>query len=138
MALMRTVSWGTDLMSYVSSVMDKPFEWGVTDCGTLVSSAQEAMYGHDVVGAGTWKTKAEALKALKQIGPYKEALASAGACEVPISFRQRGDIALLPDADHEGFPGLGIVVSHGVLTVDEVVMILPLEVDATIMRFPNG
>ncbi|MCK4300178.1 MAG: hypothetical protein KAX80_11630 [Planctomycetes bacterium] len=137
---LRIMTWDTDLMDYVSSVLDEPFEWGRTDCASLVRGAVGAMYGHDVLKVGRYKTLAGARRTLKLVGSYKDALAHAGAEEVPIGFRQRGDVAILPDTDVEGFPGLGVVVRGGMLTVgpEEIVRIVPIDEDSVVMRFPNG
>jgi len=135
---LRAMTWDTNLVLYVDSIVGQPFEWGRTDCATIVREALRSMYGKDMLGIGTWTTKTGATRMLKKIGSYNDALAGAGAHEVPIRFRQRGDVAILPGGDCDGFPGLGVVVRAGVLTVDDVVMILPLESEATIMRFPNG
>ena len=136
---LRATAWDVDLMVYVESVLGAPFEWGRTDCWSLICGALRAMYGDDVLNAETYGTKTGALKAYKAAGSYNDALAHAGAREVPINFRQRGDIAILPGGDIDGFPGVGVVMARGrVLTVDETVKLLPLEKTATIVRFPHG
>jgi len=140
MELIRTVCWDADLVIYVKSVIDEPFEWGRTDCATLVRHALKAMYGKDVLrGVGSWRTLAEARRAVKRIGPYETFFKSKGCEEWSPAYRQRGDVAILPSGgDRDGLPGLGVVVRGGVLTVDDFVMILPIEEGTVIMRFPNG
>ena len=137
---LRIDAWDTALMDYVRSVLDEPFEWGRTDCAALVVGATRAMYAKDILKAGKWTTRAGALRVLSRVGSPRAALERAGAVEVAIAFGQRGDVAILQGSDDEGFPGLGIVVKGGVLTVGpgEIVQIVPIDEDSTVMRFPNG
>ena len=137
---MRTVSWSTDLNEYAQSVLGQPFVWGETDCAYLVVGAVRAMYGADVLKLGTWTTRTGALRALRRGGSPRDAFERAGAVEVSYPFRQRGDLVQLPGEEAEGFPGLGIVVRAGVLTVDqdEIVLIAPPDPEMTVWRLPNG
>lgn len=143
---LRLVDWDVRLVGYVDSVRGTPLVWGRTDCASLVRGAVRAMYDRDVLrGVGSWTTSTGALRVLARWGgSYRAALEVAGVEDVPVPFRQRGDVAILPGVDSEGFPGLGVVVAGGVLTVapGNLVDIVSATnddlIDVEIVRFPNG
>ena len=46
--MQRVNNWDLALVEWAESVRGKPYEWGVTDCGTLVRDACAAMYGREM------------------------------------------------------------------------------------------
>lgn len=110
----RPVGWPKALREYAAVMDGAPFEWGVSDCGTLVRQAASI-----VLGADPWKasysSEKGARRALKGLAGPDGALEAAGAVRVPLAFAQQGDVLVNPDPDgHDA--EVGIIVGGGVLS----------------------
>lgn len=109
----RVPNWDLRLLQWAESMNGKPFAWGETDCGSLVRSAMQNIYGVDAFGGvGRYSTRAAALKRQSETGGVYAALTAAGWSEIPLPFAQQGDVLIHPG---DGMPGAGVVVARQVL-----------------------
>ena len=128
-------NWDVRLYRWADQVVGRPFVWGDTDCGCLIRDAHVAMYGTDVFGWPTYRSKAGAMKARKKVGGILTALQRA-CTAVGRRFAQDGDIIVIT---HKGEHGMGIVVGTNAVGTypGEPVSLVPLSVvpdDATFWR----
>lgn len=111
---MRHRDWDDRLFRACDELVGRPFEWGETDCASMVIHALEAMYPPDdlplPMDRPAWATERAALRAYRATGGVEAALRAHGAQEVPLAFAQQGDIIIGLD-EQGGVPGLAIVVS---------------------------
>lgn len=95
---MRVKGWERKLIDAVEVHTEQKFEWGVSDCITLVSDVALAITGEDPMGAsrGRYKTEKGATKVLKKLGydNVAEALA-ASFPEIPPASAKRGDCGVV-------------------------------------------
>tara|TARA_Y100000310_G_scaffold309531_1_gene353729 strand:+ start:11683 stop:11994 length:312 start_codon:yes stop_codon:yes gene_type:complete len=73
------------------------------------------MYGKDLLlGMGSYRTMASALRAARQVGPVGAFLRGRGFDTVKPNFAQSGDVVLFRGLE-DGLPQLGVVVSGKLL-----------------------
>lgn len=114
----RIHNWDVCLVRFAQFVEGRDFQWGRTDCASLVRQALTEILGTDPWrGAlGTWSTKTGALRVFKRTKPQR-VLRSTGAVRVGTLFATAGDVALGPGGDARGLLGLAMVLpSNKVLT----------------------
>ncbi len=105
-------------MNFAQLAEGQAFEWGRTDCASLVRRALTQMLGVDPwkKHLGVWTTRTGALRVLKRTKPHK-VLKSTGAVQVGTLFATAGDVALGRHLDARGLLGLAMVLpSNKVLT----------------------
>ena len=93
--MQRINNWDLALVEWAESVRGQPYEWGVTDCATLVMDACAAMYGREMFPeVKRWTTCKTAVRRLKVVGSMEDVLIAKGAEEIQPNFLQGGDIAI--------------------------------------------
>lgn len=105
---MRRGDWQARLTAYVVEVQRRPFEPGRLDCALFAAGAVEAMTCVDHAGGYRgYRTLTGGHKRLRASG-YENHVALAASLfdEVPPSFAQAGDLAVVPSEDG---PALGVV-----------------------------
>ncbi len=96
----RVRTWDVDLLEWASSLVGKPFRWGITDCASIIIQAQRLIYGSDVFHLPKWKSKAKALRTLVDVKGMRAALRGC-ADQVGRGFLQMGDIVLVKNGCDE-------------------------------------
>lgn len=134
---MRVRNWDVRLFHWADSVVGRAFEWGTTDCASLVRAGHVAMYGKDVFGWPTYSSKLDATKAKKKVGGIPKALRKV-CTEIGRRFARTGDIVVIT---HKRQYGMGVVVGTNVVGTypSELVHLVPLSIvpdDATFWRVP--
>lgn len=125
----RVRTWDVDLQTWAGSLIGEPFQWGTTDCVSIVIEAQRIIYGADVFQLPKWKSKAKALRTLVEVKSFRAVLRRY-ANPVGRGFLQMGDIVLVKNGcDVLGTDGLMLVVRDYALFThpDEGVIRVPLE-----------
>lgn len=90
--LARVPNWDMRLIKWARGLVDEPYVWGLTDCGSLARGALWALYEADPLGDLSWDSEETALEALEALGGLETALREVGARELPIRFAQSGDL----------------------------------------------
>jgi len=95
------------LLLFVAERRLTPYAWGTNDCVIYAADAAVVVTGVDPLGdlRGTWATEAEAMAVLAAEGGLVAAM-DARFSRVRRNFEQRGDLALVRDAD--GQPSLAV------------------------------
>lgn len=110
----RVENWDQKLIYYARESVGKDFEWGVTDCASLVRASIAAMYGEDVFShVAAWSTLREAKNQYEMHGRASSILAEAGASIVASNYEQTGDIIVSPGEDQDGLPRFGVILTGG-------------------------
>ncbi len=111
MKLERVENWDRRLVEFTNEVNGQAFEWGTTDCASLVRRGLSLMFGRDVwkKHVGEWKTKRGALGVSGRTD-YEDALRASGAVEMGIHYAWSGDVALGPSEDDHGMLQIGLLV----------------------------
>jgi len=118
--LTRVLNWDVRLVQYAGRLQGEAFEWGVTDCGTLVRGALTVLYDHDVLEAALgapWTSLRGAAGAWRAVGSVQSVLGALKAVEVPGAFVQAGDVGVFPGEDVDGLPRLVVCIGARILTV---------------------
>jgi hypothetical protein len=104
-------NWDRRIVEFAIGVQGQPFEWGQTDCVSLVRRGLQVMFGEDVWKGhvGTWKTRRGALTVSGKTD-YEGALLASGAVEVGHHYGTSGDVALGPKEDEHGMIQMGLLV----------------------------
>lgn len=115
----RVLNWDVKLATFASETYGRAFQWGETDCGTLVRKAHAVMYGEDLYRfLGDWDSPAAAGRILASRGGFSGILAELDAQLVDLAYVQSGDV--LCAMGHGGAIGLAAVAVAGkVLIADE-------------------
>lgn len=115
----RLRNWDVELAQLARAVTGETFEWGTTDCASLVLRGVEVMYGEQIIVSGKWTTRTGALRAWKKIESADRVLEAAGATRVKRAFWQSGDVLLTPGPDEHGLPRLALAIpAQSVLVAD--------------------
>lgn len=105
----RLPNWRHRLASYVSDKARAEFDPGQTDCALFAAGAVEAVTGHDPAQGhrGRYNTIQGGLRRLRKSGTTDHvAMAARLFAEIPVSYAQPGDLAVLASDDG---PALGVV-----------------------------
>lgn len=104
----RRSDWKTRLTAYVVGVMQSPFKYGRNDCALFCAGAVKAMTGKDYArGWRGYRSLTAGMKKLKAAGYTDHIdLAAEFFSEVPVSFAQPGDLAVVPGDEDRA---LGVV-----------------------------
>lgn len=108
---MRLRNWDVRLFHWADGVVGRSFEWGTTDCASLIRAAHVAMYGEDVFGWPDYKSLKGAMSAKEKVGGIRKALKK-DCARVGIKFARGGDVVLIK---HKGEEGMGVVVGTNVV-----------------------
>ncbi|PLX36990.1 MAG: hypothetical protein C0605_07945 [Hyphomicrobiales bacterium] len=98
---MRKPDWPSRMLDILDEHVERPFAWGVSDCGILFADAVVAQTGFDpLAGMRGYRTKAGALRVLRRAGFASVAeLVAARFEEIPLAQAGRGDLGLPEVAD---------------------------------------
>jgi hypothetical protein len=110
---MRVENWDTFLVKFATEVRDTEFEWGVTDCVTIMRGGLKAILGYDPFSGHlrVWKSKTGALRAFNNIAFSPSIiLAETGAEGILPNFAWSGDVAVGPETDENGLPAISILL----------------------------
>lgn len=137
----RVTNAEVTLAEWVNGILGMPYQWGETDCGTLVRQAWIILYDDDpFLGiVPRWTTKIGALRAYAVCGGMQQALELAGAQPVGRNFAQTSDV-IVGRGESGGIRGYwaGVVLAGRVVTSveDRGVVISPMgeRDDVTIWR----
>jgi hypothetical protein len=112
----RFPDWQSRLSDYLVRTANRPFQYGVLDCGLFVAGAIEAMTGVDVADGmrGKYSSRKTAFAAIRSLCGRASMTGIAdylaerhGIEETLLAFAQRGDVVQL----HSGT--IGLVAMHG-------------------------
>lgn len=141
----RCAGWDVALVDALAMHQQATFEWGVSDCLTMIADARKAVTGIDPMEAirGTYASKAGATKALKAAG-FKSVAEALEATFEPIAtgVARRGDFGVVDTPDGPAaviFMGamvLGKAPPSGAGKTDAGQFFLPR--DKVIKAFRNG
>lgn len=113
MAMMRVENWDTELVMFAREVCGAPFEWGTTDCATIMRRGLIATLGTDPLKGrlGSWTTRAGALRAFNRIA-FSPAitLSDSGARTVGEKFAWSGDVAVGEALDDNRLPAIALLL----------------------------
>ncbi|PWE29960.1 hypothetical protein DDZ14_16085 [Maritimibacter sp. 55A14] len=116
---MKLPDWRPRLLAYVTAAAREPFVPGTHDCALFAAGAAEAQTGRDPAEGlrGTYSTLTEGLRRLGALGHADHVeMAAAHFAEVPASFAQVGDLAVV--ATDEG-DALGVVQGEAVYVLQK-------------------
>lgn len=104
-------NWDRRIVEFAKEVRGTSFEWGSTDCVSLVRRGLRIIFDEDVWKGhvGEWKTRRGALTVSGKTD-YEDALLSSGAVEVGYHYGTSGDVALGPNEDEHGMLQMGLLV----------------------------
>lgn len=121
---MRLRNWDVRLFHWADRMIGRSFEWGVTDCASLIRAAHLAMYGEDVFGWPAYRSLKGAMSAKEKVGGIRKALKK-DCARVGRRFARSGDVVLIK---HKGEEGMGVVVGMNVVGTypGYAVMLVPL------------
>lgn len=100
MIIERLPNWDVRLVAFAREMSGQVFEWGSTDCASLVRRGLIAMMGKDVLKKhiGIWKTRRGALLVSRHTKP-DGALKASGAVRVGMGYAWSGDVAVGASTD---------------------------------------
>jgi len=118
----RVRNWDIHLYRWARDVTGEPFEWGRTDCGSLVRESLAAMYpdkGLPLAGPPpAYSTEREALRVHAETGGVEGWVQAAGWEPVSLGFACQGDV-IVGLGDVGGVPGAAVVVAGVFLVASE-------------------
>lgn len=105
--LSRLPDWRERLTAYLTGILDRKFDAATHHCGFFAADCVERITGVDLAADWRGLTLAEGLLALRRDGLQDHvALAARDLPEIPVSFAQPGDLAVIPSGEWEA---LGVV-----------------------------
>lgn len=117
MTIQPVVNWDVEVVLYINSIRGADFEWGKTDCLSVVRGTLIKIYGEDLwAGLGSWDS-IRVVKNLNDVVDIPSFLVDTGARLVDsVQFLRTGDIGVVP-ADDDGLPSILVVTpSRRILT----------------------
>ncbi|CZZ84552.1 MULTISPECIES: DUF6950 family protein [Enterobacter cloacae complex] len=98
---MKHPDWHNRLIAVIRAAEKRPFLWGEHDCCLFAADCAEAMTGDNFADGwrGTYDSETGAKKALLRGGGSLEKVLAKYLDEVPVKMAQRGDIAVVENAD---------------------------------------
>lgn len=138
--MMRVRNWDVRLVEWANDLVGQEYDWGRTDCGSLVERAHRLMFGKQIFPGMKYSTKREAVAIHARTGGVEGVLRKAGAVEIERNFVQQGDVFVEPDGD--GMPSCAVVIAGGLLMTSPTdgVQLVPLALagDGVFLRVPHG
>jgi len=114
----RVANWSQKLVAFAIEQRELAFEWGRTDCGSLVRRGLELVFGEPVLELAGYASELEAERTMKQLGEAATFFESQGAVNELLSRASGGDVVIRPGID-DGLPRLGLFLyPEAVLTSD--------------------
>ena len=114
----RVPNWSQKLVAFAIEQRELAFEWGRTDCGSLVRRGLELVFGEPVLELAGYASELEAERTMKQLGEAATVFESQGAASELLSRASGGDVVIRPGID-DGLPRLGLFLyPEAVLTSD--------------------
>lgn len=109
---MRHDNWPTLLSDFIERSVNRPFEWGVSDCTLFAASAAAEMTGVDFAKAlrGKYSSARGAQRLMDEAGGLSAILLSTGLEEVQPLCAQRGDAVMV---ETDGREALGVIGMDG-------------------------
>lgn len=93
---MKVENYDYKLIEWVNTQLGKPYIWGETDCGTLVRTGLNIVYGDDKFNNITfWDSEETCRKIWDDLGGVDKAFLNFGARKIKGTFAQTGDVAVL-------------------------------------------
>ncbi len=118
MEMKRVPNWSQKLVAFAIEQCKLPFEWGSTDCGSLVRRGLELVWGAPILELGDYSSEIEADRMMKRLGAAATFFESQGGNVELLSRASGGDVVIRPGID-DGLPRLGLFLyPEGVLTSD--------------------
>ncbi len=111
----RRRDWHCRLMAWAASVQQAPYQWGQTDCVSLVCGALGVM-SDDPLERPHWADSRTARLARLEVPSFGTLLRSAGLDMVPHTHVQPGDVAVLESPGHRWLT-CAVALGNSVLTV---------------------
>lgn len=98
---MKHPDWHNRLIAVIRAAEKRPFLWGEHDCCLFAADCAEAITGDNFADGwrGTYDSETGAKKALLRGGGSLEKVLAKYLDEVPVKMAQRGDIAVVENAD---------------------------------------
>lgn len=98
---MKHPDWHNRLIAVIRAAEKRPFLWGEHDCCLFAADCAEAMTGENFADGwrGMYDSETGAKKALLRGGGSLEKVLAKYLDEVPVKLAQRGDIAVVENAD---------------------------------------
>lgn len=89
----------------------REYEWGETDCVSLIRIGLAIVYGKDVLsGLPDWTTLKGAVSAFRKVGDVAIFLQQSGAHIVHPTMARNGDLLVWDGEDEDGLPQTGLIV----------------------------
>lgn len=99
--LQRLPGWPERLHAFLADALACPFAWAEHDCCHFAAQDVQALTGQDLLAPwrGRYRTRAGALRLLRQLGGLRAAVASVlGAPDASVAQAWRGDLVLVSQA----------------------------------------
>lgn len=112
------LNYDVKLIEWAMFQVERPFEWGSTDCGTLVREAMIIMFDCDLFARQyrRYTTEVGAKAALAKVGTIRKALENAGFARVKGGVWSTGDIVIVPgNARQNCLESAGVFMNRRVL-----------------------
>lgn len=135
MSYSRVLNWDVRLVTWAAGLVGTPFEWGKTDCASLVRGCIAAMYGHDFFSY-RYQSERGALKALATGGAVSDHILTLGADLYPFPFAQQGDVVVAPDDNGPWGEFAHVVIANLAFSSDPVAGVYAQKLQA--LKFPEG
>jgi len=107
MEMIRVPNWSSKLVAFAEVQRKKNFEWGETDCGSLIRKGLKLVFGKPILDVDEYSNEREAEKVMKKLGDASSFFESQGAVNELLSRASGGDVVVRPGVD-DGLPRLGL------------------------------
>lgn len=110
---MKVDNYGNKLVEFANSVRGLDFEWGKTDCATLVCHGLYVIldkYPFTKKTLPQWDNKNKAIRRFLRVGDIGKFLIDQGAVEVHMDYAGTGDVILSPGLDDNDLPRLAMML----------------------------
>lgn len=126
----RTFNFEAKLFDWSRDLLGQEYEWGETDCGTLMIASQRVMHSEPVFeSVDNYTTEIGAKRALTKVGGVRALMLDNGGSEIEFNFRQPGDIIVTPESDDSDFPWFSIVIDYDAFTSSPSRGVVMLDLD---------
>ena len=117
----RVPNWDVKLVRWAETQFGEPFEWGRTDCGSLIKSGLRLIFGQPVLDEGLrYKDEESAVGVIRTVGTVARYFTQLGGVRLIPTRAAGGDIVVRPGRD-DGLPRMGLMLHPtGFVTSDPV------------------
>jgi len=116
---MRKKNFEIELVKYANEINNSPFEWGVTDCATIVRKSIEIMLGEDIFDLPLWDSLKTARSIVRDLNILK-LMGDVGGLPITLSYAHTGDIGLYPNLDDNGLPQFCVVLPRRKILISTI------------------